>query len=402
MGKMPDATGPPPHSETATVAVADVEGSTPLLERLGQARFDAALAAYEDVLRSLLAEHGGAEETSAGDGHTCTFRSARAALAWAVGVERAVPFADVPFKVRIGIHSGDLERRSGRLYGRAMVKAARISALARGGEILASATARDLADLDDTREVWFDEGSDVELRGLRGVHRVVPVRWQGREQGPERVVIADDSALIRDGVAALLRENGLDVVATAGDAEALHDAVARHRPDIALVDIRMPPTWTNEGLVAAETIKRDDPDVGVLVLSQHIEPAYALDLVRTGERYSGYLLKDRIADVDILLEAVRRVARGGCVVDPALTDELVRWADSRGLLSELDDVERSMVELIAQGLSDAAIGERLALSPDAVEAHVGRVFAKLGLEGVGAEHRRVAAVISYLRVKATA
>jgi DNA-binding NarL/FixJ family response regulator len=392
---MPDATGPSQQTQTVTVAVADVEGSTLHLERLGQARFDAALAAYEDVLRSLLREHGGAEETSAGDGHVCTFPSARAGLAWAVALERAVPSADVPFNVRIGIHSGDLERRGGRFYGRAMVKAARIGAMAGGGEILASATARDLADLDETPEVWFDDGSDVELRGLRGLHRVVPVRWADRDAAPARVVIADDSALIRDGVAALLRENGLDVVATAGDAQGLHDAVARHSPDIALVDIRMPPTWTNEGLVAAEAIRRDHPDVGVLVLSQHIEPAYALDLVRDGEHHSGYLLKDRIADVDILLDAVRRVARGGCVVDPALTDELVRWADGRGLLADLSGEERRVLELIAQGLSNAAIAERLGLDGGVVAAQAEQVFAKLGLEGT--EYRRVGAVITYLR-----
>jgi DNA-binding NarL/FixJ family response regulator/class 3 adenylate cyclase len=402
MGAMPDTAGPPQQTQTVTVAVADVEGSTPLLERLGEARFDAALEAYEQLLHGLLAEHGGAEETSAGDGHTCTFRSARAALTWAVALERAVPSPGVPFKIRIGIHSGDLECRSGRYYGRAMVKAARIGALARGGEILASATARDLTDLDDSREIWFDEGRDVELRGLRGSHRVVPVRWEDREPAPKRVVIADDSALIRDGVAALLRENGLDVVATAGDARGLHDAVARHHPDIALVDIRMPPTWTNEGLVAAEAIRRQHPEVGVLVLSQHIEPAYALDLVREGEHHSGYLLKDRIADVDMLLEAVHRVARGGCVVDPALTDELVHWADGRGLLADLTERERAVVELIAQGLSDAAIAERLSLSARAVGRHVAQAFAKLGIEREGSEQGRVAAVISYLRARATA
>jgi len=399
---MPDGLGLSQETETVTVAVADVEGSTPLLERLGEARYDAALAAYERLLRDLLAEHGGAEETSAGDGHMCAFGSARAALAWAVGLERAVPCADVPFKVRIGVHTGDLERRGGRLYGRAIVKAARIGALARGGEILVSAVARDVADVGDAKDLWFEDGSVVELRGMRGRHRIFPLRWAERDFAPERVVIADDSALIRDGVAALLRENGLDVVATAGDAEALQAAVARHKPDVALVDIRMPPTWTNEGLVAAEAIRRNHPEVGVLVLSQHIEAEYAIDLVKEGEHHSGYLLKDRIADIDILLDAVRRVARGGCVVDPAITDGLVRGADARGVLAGLSESERSVLDLIAQGLSNRAIAERLTLSAAIVEDHVSEIFGKLGLESEGADDRRVVAVITYLQATAHA
>jgi DNA-binding NarL/FixJ family response regulator/class 3 adenylate cyclase len=402
MDAMPEGLGLSQETETVTVAVADVEGSTPLLERLGEARYDAALAAYERLLRDLLAEHGGEEETSAGDGHMCAFGSARAALAWAVGLERAVPCADVPFKVRIGVHTGDLERRGGRLYGRPIVKAARIGALARGGEILVSAVARDVADVGDAKDLWFEDGSEVELRGLRGRHLVFPLRWEERDSAPQRVVIADDSALIRDGVAALLRENGLDVVATAGDAEGLRAAVARHQPDVALVDIRMPPTWTNEGLVAAESIRRNHPAVGVLVLSQHIEAAYAIDLVREGEHHSGYLLKDRIADIDILLDAVRRVARGGCVVDPAITDALVRGADALGLLADLTERERQVLDLIAQGLPDEEIAERLAISPRAVEAHVRQIFVKLGLDGEDTEHHRVVAVITYLQATARA
>jgi DNA-binding NarL/FixJ family response regulator/class 3 adenylate cyclase len=402
MDTMPDRDEAPHETETATVAVADVEGSTPLLERLGEARFDAALAAYEQVLHGLLAEHGGVEEASAGDGHTCSFRSARAAIGWAVALQRSVPSAEVPFKVRIGVHTGDLERREGRPYGRVMVKAARIGALACGGEILVSAVARDVADVDDAGDVWFEEGNEVELRGLRGAHLVVPLRWEEHEHAPERVVVADDSALIRDGVAAVLRENGLDVVATAADGDMLLDAVARHHPDVVLVDIRMPPTWTNEGLMAAEAIRRAHPSVGVLVLSQHVEPSYAVDIVRDGEHHSGYLLKDRIADIDVLLDAVRRVARGGCVVDPALTDGLVRGADALGLLAELTEREREVLDLIAQGLSNRAIAERLVLSARTVETHVGQIFLKLGLDGEGAEHRRVAAVITYLRAKATA
>jgi DNA-binding NarL/FixJ family response regulator/class 3 adenylate cyclase len=402
MDAMPDLDEAPHPSETATVAVADVEGSTPLLERLGEARFDAALASYERVLRGLLADHGGVEETAVGDGHTCSFRSARAAVAWAVALQRSVPSEEVPFKVRIGLHTGDVERRDGRPYGRVMVKAARISALASGGEVLVSGVARDVADLDDSGGVWFEDGSQVELRGLRGVHLVVPLRWEEHEHAPERVVVADDSALIRDGVAAVLREKGLDVVATAADADKLLDAVARLHPDVVLVDIRMPPTWTNEGLVAAEAIRRSHPSVAVLVLSQHIEPAYAVEVIRDGEHHSGYLLKDRIADIEVLLDAVRRVARGGCVVDPALTGSLLHAADDRGLLAELTQHEREVVDLVMQGMSNQAIARRTGLSAQAIETHVDQILLKLGLDDETVQHRRVAAVITYLGAGAAA
>jgi DNA-binding NarL/FixJ family response regulator len=225
----------------------------------------------------------------------------------------------------------------------------------------------------------------------------VPVRWSEVAARAVRVVIADDSAIVRDGVAALLRENGIEVVAAAADAEGLQDAVARHRPDVAIVDIRMPPTHTDEGLVAAEHIRRAHPETGVLVLSQHVEFAFAQRLAGAGAARTGYLLKDRVSDVDALLDAVRRVARGGCVVDATLTDRLVERADAGGALSRLTDREREVLGLLAQGLSNRAIADRLVVTGRTVETHISQIFAKLGLREEGAEHRRVAAVLTYLR-----
>jgi DNA-binding NarL/FixJ family response regulator len=343
-------------------------------------------------LEQVLAAHGGTRERATEDGHLLSFRGVRAALACAVALQRAGP-------LRIGVHTGELEREAGELRGRALVKAARIAALAGDGELLASAVVRDLADLDADGEIWFEDAREVELRGLRGRHAVVPARWEARARAPVRVVIADDAALVRDGVAALLREHGLDVVATAGDAVGLQAAVERHRPDVAIVDIRMPPTHTNEGLVAAEAIRAAYPETGVLVLSQHVEPEYALRLVRDAEARGGYLLKDRIADADVLLESVARVARGGCVVDPGLTGELVRRAQASGALAELTDRERDVLALLAQGLSNRAIAERLVVTLRTVETHIGQIFLKLGLREEGAEHRRVAAVLTYLRAQ---
>jgi DNA-binding NarL/FixJ family response regulator/class 3 adenylate cyclase len=389
---------------TVTVVVADVEGSTPLLERFGEGRFASMLAEYAALLRARVAEHGGTEEVAAGDGHMLSFPGARAALRCAVAVQRDLAAgAGNPFKVRMGVHSGELERRDGELRGRALVKAARIAALAKGGEIVASGVTCELADLDDADgDLWFDEETRVELRGLRGRHSIATVRWALHAARPLRVVIADDAALIRDGVAALLRENGLEVVATAGNAEALHDAVARHRPDVALVDIRMPPTHTDEGLVAAEQIRRSHPETGVLLLSQHVEAGYAERLLGEGAERTGYLLKDRISDVGVLLDAVRRVARGGCVVDPGLADRLVRRAEAGGSLGTLTEREREVLGLVAQGLSNRAIAERLVVTGRTVETHISQVFAKLDLREEGGEHRRVAAVLTYLRAMPSA
>jgi DNA-binding NarL/FixJ family response regulator len=352
---------------TLTVIVADVE------ERLAEveARLDRAGA-----------EHGGVRERRA-----LAFTSARDALRCAVALQRAA-------SLKLGVHSGELERRDGDLAGRALLKAARIAALARAGEVLVSGVVRELADLDEP-DIWFGDGEEVELRGLPGRHLLLPLHWEAQARPPVRVVIADDAALVRDGVAALLRERGLEVVATAADAAGLHEAVVRQRPDVAVIDIRMPPTYTNEGLVAAERIRAAQPATGVLILSQHVEPAFAERLAAGGEPGTGYLLKERISDADALVDAIRRIARGGCVVDPTLADALVRRA--AGGLSELTGREREVLALLAQGLSNRAIADRLVVTGRTVETHVGQIFLKLGLREEGAEHRRVAAVLAYLR-----
>jgi DNA-binding NarL/FixJ family response regulator len=375
---------------TVTVVYVDVEASAE--------RVVAQDAGFEASLDACVAEHGGSREPRTGDGHVLAFGSARAAVRCAVALQRAAASGSLPLRVGIGIHCGELERRGGELRGRALAKAARIGALARGGEVLASAVVRELADLDDAGgDIWFDDGEEVALRGLRGRHLVLPARWHEKARPAVRVVIADDAAIVRDGVAALLRENGFDVVATASDAAGLHDAVDRHRPDVVVVDIRMPPTHTNEGLVAAERIRASHPATGVLVLSQHVEPEYALRLVRGAEPRSGYLLKDRISDVDVLIDSVGRVARGSCVVDPELTERMVRRAEAGGALVELTDREREVLGLLAQGLTNRGIAERLVVTARTVETHIGQIFLKLGLREEGTEHRRVAAVLTYLR-----
>ena len=383
---------------------ADVEGSTALLERLGQERWLRGLAAYEELLRASVAKHGGTLVKALGDGHLLAFPGARAALRCAIDVQRALPIEGAPdLRVRMGLHTGEPAVREDDLHGRTVVKAARIADLARGGEILVSSVVRELAEADEDlgEELWFEPGREHELRGLRGRHMVMAAGWDPLSRGALRVVIADDSALVRDGVAAVLRECGVHVAAIASDADSLYREVERHRPDVALVDIRMPPTNTNEGLVAAEHIGREFPDVAVLVLSQYLELAYALRLVEEREARRGYLLKDRVSEMGMLLDAIRRVAHGGTVVDPAIVEELVSRTRAAGPLAGLSDREHEILGLIAEGLSDVAIAERLGLTPEDVHTDVEQTFLKLGLRDEDTSHRRVAAVLTYLRATLT-
>jgi DNA-binding NarL/FixJ family response regulator len=212
-----------------------------------------------------------------------------------------------------------------------------------------------------------------------------------------RIALADDSVLLREGLAQILRAQGFDVVAEAGNAQELLDAVARTEPDVAVVDIRMPPSHTDEGLALAEELRERYPRVGVLVLSQYVEAEYALRLLERNERGAGYLLKDRVLDVAELTEAIRRVAGGGCVVDPTLVAQLVDRPREDDGLGELTEREREVLGLMAAGLTDRGIGERLFVTPKTVETHVRHIFAKLELPSGAAENRRVHAVLAYMR-----
>jgi DNA-binding NarL/FixJ family response regulator len=210
-----------------------------------------------------------------------------------------------------------------------------------------------------------------------------------------RVVIAEDSVLLREGLVRLLEEAGFEVAGQAGDADDLLRKVRAHRPDIALVDIRMPPTLTDDGLEAALTIRTEQPDVGVLVLSQHADEHYAMRLLADGAEGVGYLLKDRVVEVERFVESVRRVADGGSALDPEVVGLMV--GRHRGdPLDELTEREREVLELIAEGLSNRAIQERLVITERAVERHVTSIFSKLDLPATGQEHRRVLAVRAFL------
>ena len=212
-----------------------------------------------------------------------------------------------------------------------------------------------------------------------------------------RVVVADDSVLLREGIVRLLEESGFDVVGQAGDAEDLVRKVSAHKPDVAVVDIRMPPTNTDDGLRAALEIRGSHPDVGVLVLSQYVEEGYALDLVGDSAGGVGYLLKDRVADVERFVDAVKRVADGGSALDPEVVSQLLGRSRRDDPLESVSPREREVLGLMAEGRSNNAIAEQLVITERAVEKHVTSIFSKLDLAPAPADHRRVLAVLTYLR-----
>src|SRR5215217_2282706 len=315
------------------------------------------------------------------DDRTVAFRSATQAVECAIALAEQAPGA-------IGLHAGELGAGEQR-EARPVVVATWLATIAR--EVLASSVVRALAP-----DVRMGEARDVSLPGLAGRMTVHDVHV-GRRRDALRVVIADDAALVRDGVAALLRDNGVEVAATAADAAELHEAVARHLPDVALVDIRMPPTYTDEGLAAAERIRAAFPQVGVLVLSQHLDARYALRVAEANPARTGYLLKDRVTDSRALFDALERIAAGGCVIDQAVAEGLVSRASALARIDELTEREREVLAHVAEGLTNRAIAKRLVVTQKTVETHIGQIFLKLGLREVEGEDRRVAAVLAYLR-----
>jgi DNA-binding NarL/FixJ family response regulator len=212
-----------------------------------------------------------------------------------------------------------------------------------------------------------------------------------------RVVLADDSLLLREGVARLLEDAGLEVVAQAGDAEDLMRKVGAHKPDIAIVDVRMPPTHTDEGLRAAVEIRDRFPDTGVLVLSQYIEESYAMELLSDNAEGVGYLLKDRVADLDRFVDAVRRVGEGGSALDPEVVSRLLGRRRREDPLADISPREREVLALMAEGRSNHAIANELVVTERAVEKHVTSIFSKLDLPPTADDHRRVLAVLKYLQ-----
>src|SRR5256714_11704117 len=310
----------------------------------------------------------------------------------------------VELRVRMGLHTGTPTFREGAYYGLDVHRAPRIAQAGSGGEILLSQPTRD--ELDPSFE--FEDLGEHELPGLVEPERLfqlavpgLPARFPPLSTARKgfrgmRVVLAEDSVLLREGIARLLEDAGFEVVAQSGTAEDLLRHVGMHKPDVALVDIRMPPTQSDEGLRAAKQIRERWPDCGVLVLSQYVEPAYAMELLGENAEGVGYLLKDRVSDVEKFAAAVRRVGEGGSALDPAVVSQLVGRKRRDDPLDELTPRGREVLGLMAGGRSNQAIAERLVVTPRAVEKHVTSIFSKLRLPASAEDHRRVLAVLTYL------
>jgi DNA-binding NarL/FixJ family response regulator/class 3 adenylate cyclase len=396
-----------PHG-TVTLFFTDVEGSTQLLQRLGDS-YAQVLGDHRRLFREVVEAEGGQVVDHRGDEFFVVFDEAKCAADAAVAAQRA--FAEHPWpegvelRVRMGMHTGEPNLRDDAYFGLDVHRAARIAQAGSGGQVLLSERTRDAI---DTSHELEDLG-EHELPGLDKPERLFQLKVSGlpsnfpplstarRGFRGMRVVLADDSVLLREGIARLLEDAGFEVVAQSGTADDLLRHVGMHKPDVALVDIRMPPTQTDEGLRAAKQIRERWPDTGVLVLSQYVEPTYAMELLGENAEGVGYLLKDRVSDVDEFAAAVRRVGEGGSALDPAVVSQLVGRRRRDDPLEDLTPREREVLELMAEGRSNQAIAERMVITLRAVEKHVTSIFSKLRLSATSEDHRRVLAVLTYLR-----
>jgi DNA-binding NarL/FixJ family response regulator/class 3 adenylate cyclase len=392
-----------------TFLFTDIEGSTGLARRLGDG-FTELLDTHRSLIRGSVEERGGHVVDMRADELFAVFAEADAAVDAAVAGQAALAghsWAEgLEPRVRMGLHAGTARLDANAYVGLDVHRGARVCAAAAGGQILISSSVRARA---KSEEVQFADLGEHRLPGFPDRERIFQVLHAGLAQellppagnGPSkgelmRVVIADDSVLLREGIAKLLEDAGFEIAGQSSTADDLMLKVRSYKPDVAIVDIRMPPTQTDEGLRAAKEIRERHPDVGVLVLSQYVEAGYALELLQGSAEGVGYLLKDRVADVREFADAVRRVGEGGSALDPTVVSRLVGRRRGEDPLDALTAREREVLELMAEGRSNQAIAEKLVVTPRAVEKHVTSIFTKLGLPASAEDHRRVLAVVTYL------
>jgi DNA-binding NarL/FixJ family response regulator/class 3 adenylate cyclase len=397
-----------------TLLFTDVEDSTALVQRLGGS-YGAALEQHRYLVRSAVEAEGGLLIDTRADECSSVFARPEDAIRAAAAAQLALREHDwqhgSEFRIRVGIHTGEPQVANGSYYGLDVHRVARISSAGHGGQVLVSEASRELVsaagfelrDLGTYHLRGLDEPERIYQLVAPGLALEFPaLRLTGEAATDDgeptmAVVVAEDSVLLREGIARLLEDAGFAVVGQAGDADELMLKVRSYKPDIAIVDIRMPPTHSDEGLRAAREIREQHPETAVLVLSQYLEPAYALELLSESAEGVGYLLKDRVADIDGFVDAVRRVAAGGSALDPSVVSQLVGRQRRNDPLAELTPREREVIELMAEGRSNAAIAGQLFVTERAVEKHVTNIFSKLRLPASHDAHRRVLAVLAYLR-----
>jgi DNA-binding NarL/FixJ family response regulator/class 3 adenylate cyclase len=398
---------------TVTFLFTDIQGSTELVGRLGDA-YSGVLEEHRRLLREAVSRAEGTELDCRGDEFLFVFRDAGRAVETAVRAQHALAAHEWPrgtaVEVRMGLHSGEPTIQGSSYVGLDVHRVARIASAGHGGQVLLSQRTRELAGV-DARDL-----GEHSFKGLQAPERVYQVLADGlREDFPAlrvdggraeapasngtrmRVVVAEDSVLLREGIARLLEDAGFEIVGQAGTAEELMLKVRSYKPAVAIVDIRMPPTQKDEGLRAAKEIREKHPETSVLVLSQYLEPAYALELLSESAEGVGYLLKDRVADIPEFVAAVKRVGEGGSALDPSVVSRLVGRHRQDDPIDQLTPREREVLELMAEGLSNIAIAERLVVTERAVEKHVTSIFGKLRLSADSERHRRVLAVLAFLR-----
>jgi DNA-binding NarL/FixJ family response regulator len=302
-----------------------------------------------------------------------------------------------PLGLRVGIHVGDvIDDGDDDVFGAAVVIARRLCDAASPGQILASELVRMLV-VGNRPDVQFAPHSPILVKGTGEPVGAAEIEWPPLPvEAPVRVIVADDATLIRTGIVRLLSDEGFEVVAEASDYDSLIAAIDRIPTDLVVTDIRMPPNSRDEGLRAAEYVKATHPDLAVLILSQYVEGSAATSLLNGQTAGIGYLLKERVSEVDEFIRVARAVARGESIIDPLVTEQLLSKRRADANIAVLSDRERQVLDLMAQGLSNQAICSRLYLSPKTVETHVRSIFIKLGLPDETKGNRRVQAVIQWL------
>jgi DNA-binding NarL/FixJ family response regulator/class 3 adenylate cyclase len=403
-------------SPTVTLIFTDIESSTRLVQELGDA-YAELLDEHRDVLRTAALAAGGREVDCRGDEFSMAFTDPTSAASAAAEAQRSLaarPWPNgVELRVRMGMHTGRPTPEGRGYLGLDVHRTARVCDAGHGGQVLVSSATRAAVD-----GYEFKDLGEYALKGIEAPERIFqlvvpglpldfpPLRIDGQAADEEssgsaeprmKVVLADDSILLREGIARLLEDAGFDIVGQVANADDLLLKVRSYSPAVAIVDIRMPPTFSDEGLRAAKEIREKHRGTAVLLLSQYVEPAYAMELLSESAEGVGYLLKDRVADIPEFVAAVRRVAEGGSALDPSLISQLVGRRRADDPLGELTPREREVLELMAEGLSNQAVADRLVVTERAVEKHVTSIFGKLRLPTSGESHRRVLAVLAYLR-----